>query len=648
MTPRADAAVSHFEPNVDCRDAILLAAIGGGLLVTALTELLSALDRLTFGSLFVAWGAILVAVGLLLARRPHIRAALSLRGLPVGRPGLDLAMEAWIAILVALTGMLALFAVPTTVDSMTYHLARVAHWAQNHTVAFYPTQTMRQLYQSPWAEYAALHLFILAGGDRLANLVQWGSMVGSLVGVSLIARQLGAGVRGQILSAFLCTTIPMGILQSSTTQNDYVAALWLVCLVHALLSLESRSGPVPVLSAGASLGLALLTKGTSYVFAAPFCLVFLLVGRNRSVPRRLGQGLVIVLCALALNGPQYLRNLELFGSPLGPGGEGGYRYMNQEVSLPIFASNLLRNLGLHLGTPWPVANALVERTIEAAHSVIGISPDDPRSTWPTTRFEVIPPFAHEDLAGNGLHLLLVAVAMVAAWRSRFEGRLRSYVGCLVVAFLLFCFLLRWQPWHSRLHLPLFVFGAPVVGVAFERLNAKVVAIVLLMLTPVSVYFLTMNQAQPLTGSESVFQTTRAEQRVAAAGPAYVEAAGFVEFSGCLQVGMALRDNDPEYMLWALLADVRWRGRLEAVLVDNVSARLADGRHPPFRPCAIVRVATGPSGAGLSLGEQHYRAAWSQGGVEVLVPAPPPPTELGVGPSRLLRTVVSLAEAGVFP
>jgi hypothetical protein len=33
----------------------------------------------------------------------------------------------------------------------------------------------------------------------------------------------------------------MGILQSSTTQNDHAAAFWLVCLAHALLSLESRS-----------------------------------------------------------------------------------------------------------------------------------------------------------------------------------------------------------------------------------------------------------------------------------------------------------------------------------------------------------------------------------------------------------------------
>ena len=129
-------------------------------------------------------------------------------------------------------------------------------------------------------------------------------MAVSLVGVSVIARQLGAGPRGQLLSAFVCATIPMGIMQASTTQNDHVAALWLVCLTSALLAIGSHSGPFPVLGAGASLGLALLTKGTANVFALPFVLVFLSMGRDRPVSRKLQQGLVIGLCALALNAPQ--------------------------------------------------------------------------------------------------------------------------------------------------------------------------------------------------------------------------------------------------------------------------------------------------------------------------------------------------------
>ena len=150
--------------------------------------------------------------------------------------------------------------------------------------------------------------------------------------------------------------------------------------------------------------------------------------------------------------------------------------MNDGFSPSILASNLLRNLGLHAGTPWPGANVQVERAVDAMHRAIGIALDDPRSTWPGTRFEVRPPAAHEDLAGNGLHLLLIAAAMVGAWRGGGGRRLRAFAGCLLVAFLLFCLLLRWQPWHSRLQLPLFVLAAPLVGVVFERLKPVLFAI----------------------------------------------------------------------------------------------------------------------------------------------------------------------------
>jgi len=83
---------------------------------------------------------------------------------------------------------------------------------------------VRQLFNPPWAEFAMLHLALLGGDERWANGVQWFSMLGSLAGVSLIAKHLGAAARGQLFSALFCATIPMGILQAAGTQNDYVTA----------------------------------------------------------------------------------------------------------------------------------------------------------------------------------------------------------------------------------------------------------------------------------------------------------------------------------------------------------------------------------------------------------------------------------------
>src|SRR5262245_23346189 len=543
-------------------------------------------------------------------------------GLPSLSQPIDLAMAGWIGLISLGTASLALLAVPITYDSMTYHLARVAHWAQNRSVDFYPTNIIRQLYQPPWAEYAMLHLFILARGDRLANLVQWLSMVVTLGGVSLIARQLGAGRRGQLLSAFVCATIPMGILQAATTQNDYVSALWLVCLVSALLALEARPGLVPALGAGASLGLALLTKGTSYILAAPFAVVFVVAGRNRTVSRKLLQGFVIAVCALALNTPHYARNIALFRSPFGPGGEGNYRYANDAFWPTILASNVLRNVGLHLGTPSLAANRRVERAIDAAHEMIGIAADDPRSTWPGMRLWVTRPLVNEDTAANGLPLLLAVAPLVGLGRYLDNRRLVAFGGCLVAAFLLFCLVVRWQPWHSRLHLPLFVLAAPLIGVVFERLKPAALVLVLIVLAGSSAYFLTQNRDRPFTGRRSVFRSAWTAQRVRHAPPDSVEAARFVVSSGCRDVGVAVGSNDREYFLWALLADQAWRGKLQPVAVSNVSARLPSPGRGALHPCAIVREGKAVS-AGLTVGSPYYREVWMPELLQVLAPAPRP-------------------------
>ena len=480
------------------------------------------------------------------------------------------------------------------------------------------THIVRQLYQPPWAEYAILHLYILAGGDRLANLVQWAAMAVSLFGVSVIARQLGAGPRGQLLSAAVCATIPMGIMQASTTQNDYVATLWLVCLTSALLAI----GSTRALPCARRRGEPWLGDPDQGYCVCPRASVRTGASRSGS-DRPLDEartGSRDRPLRLTLNAPQYVRNFELFGSPLGPGAEEGKRYMNDEFSPSILASNLLRNLGLHAGTPWQGANARIERastpctarsgsrwTIHAAHGRTAVRSEAARRARGSGRQWSSPP-ANRGGDGGGLA------------RSR-RRRLRAFAGCLLVAFLLFCLVLRWQPWHSRLHLPLFVLGAPMVGAVFERQRPALLVIALLLLAGSSVRFLTENNAHHLVGRRSIFSSSWAEQRVAHAWPAYVGATRFVLSTGCAEVGLFLRGDDREYFVWALLADVGWRGRLGPVLVTNGSASAQPGGRSrvEFRPCAIVRQDAGTPGGGLTLGARSYRTTWSRDDIQVLVP-----------------------------
>src|SRR5262249_47347077 len=208
----------------------------------------------------------------------------------------------------------------------------------------------------------------------------------------------------------------------------------------------------------------------------------------------------------------------------------------------VLVSNVMRNVTMHLATPWPRANEALNAAAGWVDGRLGITSDDPRNTWPGTRFQIGAVRAHEDYAPNGLHAVLAAQAMVLALGRRHRRWPNAYVICLVTGFLLFCLALRWQPWHSRLHLPLLVIATPITGLAFERLGPRVISVAAMTLATSSVYFLAYNELRPLVGPRSVLATSgEAQISGVVAGP-YVEAARVMKSTGCSQVGLIIPSN----------------------------------------------------------------------------------------------------------
>lgn len=272
------------------RESLLLAAPAGMLFVVAVNETLTLCHGLTRTGLIAAWSG-LVAVLLAAAWRERRRAgtAVTAAAGPATPPprhcwrGLVLLLP--LSLMLAMVAVIAVIAPPNNWDSMAYHMARVMHWIQNQGIGHYPTHITRQVFMPPAAEWVILHLQLLSGSDRFANLVQWGALTGCVVGVSWIARLLGARYWGQIFAAVAAGTLPMALLQASSTQNDLVCAFWLVCGAAAGLNTvrgtasgmpapASGAGQPwwPVAATGTSFGLALLTKGTAYPYALPFLL----------------------------------------------------------------------------------------------------------------------------------------------------------------------------------------------------------------------------------------------------------------------------------------------------------------------------------------------------------------------------------------
>lgn len=607
------------------REIALASAVVTAGVAVALTEGLSLVAALQRPALVWAWAALAVSAGFV-ARRFGSRIGPPSAGLPRNPiDGVEAFLLTGTCTVLAVVALTAIVAVPNTFDSMTYHLGRVAHWRANHGVAFYATGIPRQLYQAPGAEYLVAQLYVLFDGDRWVNMVQWSALVGSALGVSSIAGRLGADRKGQLLAALACVTLPMAVLQGSSTQNDLVATLWVVCSVVFGSRLAASWRLPAALLTGTSLGLALLTKATTAVFLAPFAaLIPIVVYRHsgrRSWPALAFTAAIMVLLPL----PHLLRTQEIFGHPLGPMREAGgdYGYLAETVSPGAVASGALRNLGLQAASSSAALNSWLETSIRAAHGALGIDPDDPRTTWGNLSFGISQAPRDEDAAGNPVHLLLLLV-IVAGLLGAPKGRPRLlfYTAALFGGFLLFSATLKWTPWHTRLQLPLLVLATPLIGARLPHRGVRVTAVALaIAFVAAASPALLRNQRRPLLPPSSILQTSPSEQYFAghpSVRQSYLEALRILEQEvRCADVGLAFGPDDYEYPLWALAGEVDGQPiRFTHVAVLNASARLRD---PAPAPCAVLLSAWREERR-LAIDGVGFEVAYDLGALRVLIPA----------------------------
>lgn len=572
---------------------------------TALSaEILGFFHALDQHHLVVAWGVFGLAVSVFVWRR-GTRLSLRLPGGWIGLPKLWLAVAcAYVLVLL----VIALVAPPNTNDSLQYHMSRVAHWAQQASLAHYATPIERQLWMPPFAEIAVLNLYLLAGGDQFVNLVQWASMAISLVAVSLIARRLYGGAPAQAIAVLFAVTLPMGILQASSTQNDYVTGLWVICLAYfAVKAHQTQLSVRDLILAGLATGLGALTKATFYAFALPF-----LVWLGISTVRRtgwlrairfalLGLGLVV-----ALNAGAWGRNLQSFGTPLGPKGAIA-AHGNELWSWRVVVSNLLRNATLHVATPYGDVNGPMRDAVIAIHHWIGLDANDPRTSM--GEYRVRRSF-HEDYAGNPYHFLLVpACLLLLAWHSvgkkATQGVSRQdrlpllYALVVLTTYLVFCGLYKWQPTGSRLQLPFFIAWAPAAGLAFQALGSLAIRPRLRMAAPAALGMLLVasslrplliNPSRPLipraVDGISLWNTPREELLFINAPEFRSPYLPLIEIGrecGCTAIGLKIDSSNPEYPFWALMAPPGSGIRLE-----HVDLPTSLGRDSAFHePCAIL-------------------------------------------------------------
>jgi hypothetical protein len=163
----------------------------------------------------------------------------------------------------------------------------------------------------------------------------------------------------------------------------------------------------------------------------------------------------------------------------------------------------------------------------------------------------------------------------------------AYAAALVIGWLVFSAALKWQPWHSRLHLPFFVAAAPLAALAFEergRLRLAIGGALLLGALPALLW----NQSRPLVGSDTILARDRTGLYFTSVeggiGP-YAEATRVLGALGCTRIGLETGGGAvAEYPLWVLTQSLTREGwRIEHV----GGAVRPQPTGEVFVPCSVI-------------------------------------------------------------
>ncbi len=353
--------------------------------------------------------------------------------------------------LVLILALTALVYPPNNYDSMTYHMARVAHWIQNGSVDYYHTPIWRQNRMGPGAEYIILFFQIITGSDRLANCVQLLAYI--LLFPSLVYIMRIIKIRRDVspLIAVICLTAPMALMQATSTQNDLVASVMTLAII--ISSARVFGGKISRMTigeyalAGLSIGSAFLVKPTAIVVSAPLLMIGLVfqlksIFTHTTVFKKCVTGAAVASVLLvAVAGPDIARK--------------GNKALKSPAVYPILdkwsvsrAWNPVRSMRQNL--PFSqLSDEISEK--------IGFS----GKPFPSQAFRL-----HEDYVGNHIQILvLITVTLIGGCLFPYAiltapGRNAILLSLYpAAAWVLFSLLIRDEPWVTRLQLPL-IFTLP--------------------------------------------------------------------------------------------------------------------------------------------------------------------------------------------
>ena len=416
-----------------------------------------------------------------------------------------------------LTFIIAIFSPPNNWDSMTYHMSRIQYWIQNNRVDFFITNNFRQNLFSPFSEFVILNLQLLSNSDIFANLVQWFSLIISLATISLISKEFGLNRKLQLISAFFLCSMPIAILEASSTQNDIVLSAYILLFYYYQMCSIDNPSNTNLIFSGISLGLGILTKGTSYVFLFSIGIAYfiysIIYNYSNAKSNAIYRMVITVFIGLTINIPHYIRSYLKYEDFLGL--SINQVHTNEVFSIFTIFSNLIRHIAYQLGSNIDLANWYIYRFVQV---LLGDKISDPNTSFLDQDFR--PPFLsiHEDGAGNFTHTIIIIILCILSFI--FVRKIKKFqlvsLWISLLSIVLYCLLFKWQPWTGKT-LPLFIIISPFILiimshiVQYKKLEISIHVVLIIMFLSTLPYIL-YNKSRPLLplNNKSIIYQNRLE------------------------------------------------------------------------------------------------------------------------------------------
>lgn len=403
-----------------------------------------------------------------------------------------------IYLILLLTFLQGFFSAPNTTDSMVYHLPRMMYWIQEQTL-YQDVIRNDHDFMAPFAEYILLHIYLIFNGDRMLFISQWLAFLVTIVLCYLVAKQLDVEDKIARLVTLLVASLPIAVMQATSTQTDMIVAVTILLSVYFAFLFRKNPNLKNSLLVGFSIGLGFLTKAPFVFYVImPFSLIITAIFKEK---RQYIIYLLIAVLTIVIVQTRFIsQNLHLYGNVAGQKLQGG-GFINELINGQVILSNLIRNIFLHI--PVPIATNLVQGSIVYLHERIGLDLNDSRTTYFDTKFSVLPViFPQEDIAGNPIQLALIfltLIVLIGRFNKLKVWDLKIFIFFLVIiSFVMFSTVLKWQPFHSRLQIPFFIIGSiAAIPILFQhkKLNRLLNYLVTISVT-LAVVLIFLNVSKP--------------------------------------------------------------------------------------------------------------------------------------------------------